>query len=149
MPDISLSLSLLPLPIFLFIREINYIRDITRFGYAQIRRLPSSLHHSWRKSAIAGELSRVKLSRLFERIRQLALPGDKRGLESKIGHSVLRLKFTKRSWEGRLVILIPRVIGKEKEKANLHGLYSDFSEAELFDPTTGYGNILLSGIYGL
>lgn len=146
---ISLSLSLLPLPIFLFIREINYIRDITRFGYARIRRLPSSLHHSWRKSAIAGELSRVKLSRLLERIRQLALPGDKRGPESKIGHSVLRLKFTKRSWEGRLVILIPRVTGKEKEKANLHGLYSDFSEAELFDPTTGYGNILLSGIYGL
>lgn len=48
-----------------------------------------------------------------------------------------------------MVILIPRVIEKEKEKANLYGLYSDFSEAELFDPTTGYGNILLSGIYGL
>lgn len=40
---ISLSLFFSP---FLFIREINYIRDTTRckFGYARIRRLPLSLH---------------------------------------------------------------------------------------------------------
>ena len=93
---------------FLFIREINYIRDTTRckFGYARIRRLPLSLHSLF---VAQNPLSRESLAALNCHERSLSLLEDKR-FEDRSVYTSIKIYNGRR--EGRLAILI---VKKKKE----------------------------------